>query len=61
MVEEEEDGGGCCEGGAFVVVEEDCRHEDDGSDARIRMSRTRQSLPPLYDSESWSGLFKFAR
>lgn len=28
----------------------------DGSEARISMSKTRQSFPPLYESDSSSGL-----
>lgn len=29
----------------------------DGNEARMRISRTRQSFPPLYESDSSSGLF----
>ncbi len=41
---------GCadCFGGMWEVAA--------GRQARMRMSRTRQSLPPLYDRESSSGL-----
>lgn len=46
----EGDGDGDCD------CEEGCRDTDEGSEARIRISRTKQSLPPLYDNESSSGL-----